>query len=192
MSRHPILFQNRRFSDDRGWFSEIYSAPRFQAAGLDVDFVQDNHSFSVHTGTIRGLHFQTPPHAQGKLVRCTRGSIMDYAVDIRRGSPTYGRYVEAELTAGNGRQLYVPVGFAHAFVTLEPGVEVTYKVTDVYAPGCDAGVIWNDPTIAISWPLPEGGAVLSAKDAVLTTLSDLDSPFAYEGEPLGSLPLVEV
>lgn len=192
MSRHPILFQNRRFSDDRGWFSEVYCAPRFRAAGLDVDFIQDNHSFSVHPGTIRGLHFQTPPHAQGKLVRCTRGSILDYAVDIRRGSPTYGRFVEAELTAGNGRQLYVPVGFAHAFVTLEPDVEVTYKVTDVYAPACDSGVVWNDPDIGIHWTLPASGPVLSAKDAVLTALADLDSPFDYDGEPLGPLTVVEV
>lgn len=192
MSRHPILFQNRRFSDDRGWFSEIYCAPRFRAAGLDVDFVQDNHSFSVHPGTIRGLHFQTPPHAQGKLVRCTRGSILDYAVDIRRGSPTYGRFVEAELTAGNGRQLYVPVGFAHAFVTLEPDVEVAYKVTDVYAPACDAGVVWNDPDIGIAWTLPDSGPVLSAKDAVLPKLADFDSPFDYDGEPLGPLTVVEV
>lgn len=192
MSRHPILFQNRRFSDDRGWFSEVYCAPRFRAAGLDVDFVQDNHSFSVHPGTIRGLHFQTPPHAQGKLVRCTRGSIQDYAVDIRRGSPTYGRFVEAELTAGNGRQLYVPVGFAHAFVTLEPDVEVTYKVTDVYAPACDSGVVWNDPDIGIGWTLPDSGAVLSAKDVVLPKLADLESPFDYDGEPLGPLTVVEV
>lgn len=192
MSRLPILFQNRRFSDDRGWFSEIYCAPRFRAAGLDVDFIQDNHSFSVHPGTIRGLHFQTPPHAQGKLVRCTRGSILDYAVDIRRGSPTFGRFVEAELTAGNGRQLYVPVGFAHAFVTLEPDVEVTYKVTDVYAPACDSGVVWNDPDIGIGWTLPDSGPVLSAKDAVLPALAELDSPFEYDGQPLGPLTVVEV
>lgn len=192
MSRHPILFQNRRFADDRGWFSEIYCAPRFRAAGLDVDFIQDNHSFSVHPGTIRGLHFQAPPHAQGKLVRCTRGSIQDYAVDIRRGSPTFGRYVEATLSADNGRQLYVPVGYAHAFITLEPDVEVAYKVTDVYAPTCDGGVIWNDPEIAIAWPLPAGGPVLSGKDAMLPTLAGLDSPFDYDGEPLGPLTLVEV
>jgi dTDP-4-dehydrorhamnose 3,5-epimerase len=192
MSRHPILFQNRRFSDDRGWFSEVYSEGRFRAAGLDVDFVQDNHSFSVHTGTIRGLHFQKPPHAQGKLVRCTRGSILDYAVDIRHGSPTFAKYVQAELSADNCRQLYVPVGFAHAFVTLEPDVEVTYKVTDVYAPQCDAGLIWNDPAIAITWTLPDSGPVLSAKDAVLPGLAGFDSPFEYDGEPLGPLSVVEV
>lgn len=192
MSRQPILFQNRRFSDDRGWFSETYCAPRFKAAGLDIEFIQDNHSFSVHAGTIRGLHFQAPPHAQGKLVRCTRGSILDYAVDIRRASPTYGHWVEAELSAENGRQLYVPVGFAHGFVTLEPDTEVTYKVTDVYAPQCDAGVIWRDQEIAIQWTLPDSGPILSAKDAALPALSELESPFSYDGEPLGHLTVVEV
>jgi len=177
-----------RFGDDRGWFMEVYSQSKAQAAGIDDIFVQDNQSFSAFEGTIRGLHFQRPPHAQAKLVRCVRGSIMDYAVDIRRGSPTYGQHVSARLTAEGGEQLFVPVGFAHAFVTLEADVEVAYKVTDVYAPDCDGGIVWNDPTIAIDWPLPASGAVLSDKDRVLPTLAEFDSPFAYDGRPLEPLP----
>ncbi len=139
---------------------------------------------SAQVGTIRGIHFQRAPHAQGKLVRCIRGRIMDYAVDLRRGSPTYGRHVSAELSGENGDQLWVPIGFGHAFVTLEPNTEVAYKVTDVYAPDCDGGVIWNDPIIGIEWPIPASGPVLSDKDGKLPTLSDFDSPFDYDGRPL--------
>lgn len=179
-----ILLKPRRFSDDRGWFSETYSRRGAAAAGIPDEFVQDNHSLSRHTGTIRGLHFQTPPHGQGKLVRCTAGRVMDYAVDVRRGSPTYGRFVSAELTAENGWQLWVPVGFAHAFCTLEPDSEVLYKVTDVYAPAHDGGIRWDDPQIGIDWPLPASGPVLSDKDGKLPHLSEFDSPFPYDGEPL--------
>lgn len=179
-----ILLKPRRFGDDRGWFSETYSRRAAEAAGIADEFVQDNHSLSRPAGTIRGLHFQTPPHGQGKLVRCTRGRIMDYAVDIRRGSPTYGRHVAAELTAENGHQLWVPVGFAHAFCTLEPDCEVVYKVTDYYAPQNDGGLRWDDPEIGIAWPLPASGPVLSEKDTKLPTLAEFDSPFAYDGEPL--------
>ena len=179
-----ILLKPRRFADDRGWFSETYTRRAAAAAGIDVEFVQDNHSLSREAGTIRGLHFQTPPHGQGKLVRCTAGRIMDCAVDVRRGSPTYGRHVSAELSAENGHQLYVPVGFAHAFLTIEPDCEVIYKVTDYYAPASDGGVRFDSPEIGIAWPLPPGGAVLSDKDRRLPTLSEFDSPFAYDGEPL--------
>ena len=183
----PALIRPRRFGDARGWFMETYSETSALAAGVDVRFVQDNQSFSATKGTIRGLHFQRPPRAQAKLVRCVRGSIMDYAVDVRRGSPTYGKYVAAELTAEGGEQLFVPVGFAHGFVTLEPDVEIAYKVSDLYAQDCDGGIVWNDPTIGIDWPLPASGAVLSDKDKALPTLVEFDSPFNYDGQPLAPL-----
>ena len=179
-----ILLKPRRFGDDRGWFSETYSRRGAEAVGIADEFVQDNHSLSRGAGTIRGLHFQTPPHGQGKLVRCTRGRIMDYAVDVRRGSPTYGRHVATELTAENGYQLWVPIGFAHAFCTLEADCEVVYKVTEYYAPKNDGGIRWDDPEIGIEWPLPASGPVLSDKDQRLPTLAEFDSPFPYDGEPL--------
>lgn len=184
-----LLLKSRRFGDARGWFMETYSEASALAAGIDVRFVQDNQSFSAFEGTIRGLHYQRPPHAQAKLVRCMRGSIMDYVVDIRRGSPTYGQHVAARLTAEGGEQLFVPVGFAHGFVTLEPDVEVAYKVTDVYAPDCEGGIVWNDPAIGIDWPLPASGPVLSDKDKTLPILAEFDSPFEYDGRPLASLSL---
>jgi dTDP-4-dehydrorhamnose 3,5-epimerase len=136
-------------------------------------------------GTLRGLHFQTPPHAQAKLVRCIRGAIFDVAVDVRNGSPSYGQWVGATLTAENGHQLYIPVGFAHGFVTLVDDSEVTYKVTDIYAPKNDGGIIWRDPDIGIAWPLTTGSEpILSGKDALLGPLKDFSSPFAYDGRPL--------
>jgi dTDP-4-dehydrorhamnose 3,5-epimerase len=176
------LIKPRRFSDDRGWFMETWSRRALASLGIDVDFVQDNHSLSRPVGTVRGLHFQTPPHGQGKLVRCTAGRIMDYAVDIRRGSPTWGRSVGAELSAENGHQLWVPVGFAHAFVTLEPDTEVVYKVTSYYAPAHDGGIRWD--SAGIDWPLPPSGPVLSDKDKALPALDAFETPFAFEGEPL--------
>lgn len=186
----PALLRAPRFGDARGWFMETYSEARARAVGFDVRFVQDNQSFSAQTGTIRGLHFQRPPHAQAKLVRCVRGSIMDYAVDLRRGSPTYGEWVGGKLTAEGGEQLFVPIGFAHGFITLEPDVEVAYKVSDVYAPDCDGGIAWNDPAIGIDWPLPTSGAVLSDKDKALPFLTEFESPFEYDGQPLKPLPAV--
>jgi len=182
------LLQPRRFEDDRGWFSETYSERREGSGGITTRFVQDNQSFSAASGTIRGLHYQRPPHAQAKLVRCLRGSIMDYAVDVRRGSPTYGQHVSARLTAEGGEQLFVPVGFAHGFITLEPDVDVAYKVSDFYAPECEGGVIWNDPTIAIDWLLDGSSPALSQKDLLLPKLADLVSPFEYDGVPLRPLP----
>ena len=181
------LIKTKRFGDDRGWFSETYSEARLAQVGISDRFVQDNQSFSKFAGTIRGIHFQTPPHAQAKLVRCVRGRIIDYAVDLRRGSPTYGHHVAAELTGENGDQLYVPVGFGHAFVTLDADVEVAYKVSDVYAPDCDGGIIWNDATIGLEWPLPANGPTLSAKDERLPTLASFKSPFEYDGNPLLTL-----
>lgn len=178
------LITTRRFDDDRGWFSESYNACAYSGVGLNDVFVQDNHSLSRAIGTVRGLHFQTPTFAQAKLVRCVRGRIFDVAVDVRRGSPTYGRYVSAELTADNGAQLYMPVGFAHAFMTLEPDTEVMYKVTAFYAPQNDGGLRYDDPDIAVAWPLPAEQVVLSPKDAELPLLRDFLSPFDYDGDPL--------
>lgn len=152
--------------------------------GIDSTFVQDNQSYSKYSGTIRGIHFQRPPRAQAKLVRCVKGRILDYAVDLRRGSPTYGHHVCAELSAQNGHQLFVPIGFGHAFVTLEDDTEVAYKVSNVYSPEHDGGIVWNDPALGIDWPLPDGGAVLSAKDQALPLLAQFESPFEYDGNPL--------
>ncbi len=166
---------------------ETYSERAAASHGIQDRFVQDNQSRSIFAGTIRGIHFQKPPHAQAKLVRCLSGAIIDYAVDLRAGSPTYGKWVSAELSAENGRQLYVPVGYGHAFVTLEANTEVTYKVSDIYAQQCEGGLMWDDPDLAISWPLPVGGPTLSAKDLVLETLSNFQSPFEYDGQPMEPL-----
>jgi len=185
------LIGTKRFGDARGWFTETYSIPVFAAMGIACTFVQDNHSLSVPAFTLRGLHFQTPPRGQDKLVRCIRGRIFDVAVDIRNGSPTYGQWVGAELSAENGHQLFIPIGFAHGFVTLEPDCEVTYKCSDTYAPDADGGIRWDDPAIGtggIDWPMPPGNVPeLSAKDAVQPLLADFDSPFPYDGRPLGPL-----
>lgn len=169
----------RRFADDRGWFSESYNQRTLATSGVDLTFVQDNHSYSKYPGTIRGFHFQSPPHAQDKLVRCVRGSIIDIAVDIRAGSPTYAKWVAVTLSGENGDQLFVPVGFAHAFVTLEPDTEVLYKVTEFYSPESDAGIRWDDSTIAFPWKLPLGAPHLSAKDATLPFLQDIRTIFQF-------------
>ena len=165
-----------RFRDHRGFFGETYSRRRYADMGIDVEFVQDNHSLSWAVGTLRGLHFQSPPHAQGKLVRCGRGAIFDVAVDIRRGSPTYGQWEGYELTAENGHQLYVPVGFAHGFVTLKINSEIVYKCTDYYAPEAEGAVRWD--SCGIDWPLC-GNLVLSDKDAIAPALADFDSPLIF-------------
>jgi dTDP-4-dehydrorhamnose 3,5-epimerase len=188
VSAHPVkIITPRRFGDDRGWFSETYNEKSFHALGLDYRFVQDNHSMSRATYTLRGIHFQTPPHGQDKLVRCVRGRILDIAVDLRMGSPTYGKWVGAELSAENGRQLFVPIGFGHAFLTLEPDTEVIYKVTDYYAPECDGGLRWDDPDIGVEWNMTGGEPKLSGKDAILPLLRDFQSPFPYDGSPLAPL-----
>lgn len=179
-----VLITPPRFTDERGWFQETYNQRRAAELGIDVEFVQDNHSLSRPAGTLRGLHFQTPPHGQAKLIRCMRGRILDVTVDVRRGSPTYARWVSVELSAENGAQLFVPVGFAHGFVTLEPDCEVAYKVSDFYAPECDGGIRFDDPDIRLSWPFPADELVLSHKDRALPLLSEFESPFAYDGEPL--------
>ncbi len=176
------LLRPRRFGDHRGYFAETYSTPKFRDAGIDLTFVQDNESMSAEKGTVRGLHFQKPPHAQDKLIRCPQGSILDVALDIRKGSPTYGQHVANVLSEENGDQMLVPKGFAHAFVTLLPDTMVMYKVTDVYAPQCDAGVLWSDPALGIDWQIDPASAILSEKDGKLPTLADFDSPFVYEGD----------
>ncbi len=169
-----------RHGDDRGFFSESWNHAHMARAGITLDFVQDNHSFSAQKGTIRGLHFQSDPHAQDKLVRCGRGSLFDVAVDIRAGSPTYGQWVGETLSFENGRQLLVPRGFVHGFVTLEPNTEIIYKCTDYYAPECDGAVRWNDPDIGIDWPLDGAQPVLSEKDAKASLLADFKTPFTYQ------------
>jgi dTDP-4-dehydrorhamnose 3,5-epimerase len=171
----------KRFGDARGYFSEIWSDYLFREKVADVAFVQDNQSKSTKKGTVRGLHFQKPPFAQGKLVRVVRGSILDIAVDIRTGSPNYGRHVAVKLDAIEGAQLWVPPGFLHGFCTLEDSTEVFYKVTAYYSANHDAGVFWNDPALGIDWPVDVASAVLSEKDQRLPRLSDLPDLFAYEG-----------
>ncbi len=171
-----------RFGDARGWFSETWNGPKLAAAGVGIDWVQDNHSMSAAPGTLRGLHYQRPPHAQDKLVRCSRGAILDVAVDVRKGSPDFGRWVAVELTAENGRQLLVPRGFLHGFVTRAPDTEVQYKCSDVYAPDCDGAVRWDDPDLGIDWGLA-APPVLSAKDAAAPLLRDWQSPFVWEAAP---------
>ena len=182
------LISPRRFGDERGWFVETYNSEKYALLGVGVQFKQDNHSLSRSPWVLRGLHFQTPPRGQDKLVRCVRGRIWDVAVDVRKHSPTFGQWVAAELSAENGHQLFVPVGFAHGFLTLEPDTEVEYKVSDLYEPECDGGLIWNDPTLAVAWPLDGAAPVLSDKDTRLPALADFDSPFVYDGDPLSPLP----
>lgn len=181
------LIKPRRFADDRGWFSETYNERTYAGLGVTVAFRQDNHSLSRSAGVLRGLHFQRPPHVQAKLVRCIRGAIWDVAVDIRKGSPTFGQFVAAQLTGENGWQLFVPAGFAHGFLTLQPDTEVEYKVSDFYAPECDGGVIWNDPDLAVPWPLAEAAPILSDKDQKLPRLGEIENPFSYDGIPLAPL-----
>lgn len=167
----------RRFADARGFFSETWNAATLRAAGIDLGFVQDNHSYSAQAGTVRGLHYQAPPQAQAKLVRVARGAVRDVAVDVRAGSPTYGHWVAEELSAENGAQLLVPVGFLHGFVTLTPDTDVIYKVTAPYAPECDGAVRFDDPDLGIDWGIAPGAAVLSDKDARAPAFRDFKSPF---------------
>ena len=172
-----MILTPARFGDARGFFSESWNARRMAEAGLDLDFVQDNHSLSETPGTLRGLHYQSPPHDQAKLVRCGRGALYDVAVDIRRGSPTYGHWVGVDLSFDNGRQLLVPAGFLHGFVTRTPMTEVIYKCSDFYAPECDGAVAWD--SCGIDWGLTD--PLLSEKDAGAVPLAAFESPFTWEG-----------
>lgn len=171
------LIEPVRHGDSRGYFAETYNKRSFSDAGIDLEFVQDNHSLSELPGTIRGLHYQLPPYAQDKLLRVVRGAVFDVAVDIRRGSPTFGQHVCAIISAERGNQILVPQGFAHGFCTLEPATEVTYKVTNYYSPECDRGISWDDPELGIEWPLPLAGAVLSERDRHHPRLRDATDLF---------------
>lgn len=176
-----VIITPRRFGDARGWFMETFNAPRMAEAGLALNWVQDNQSFSAAKGTLRGLHYQRSPHAQDKLVRCSRGALLDVAVDFRAGSPTFGKWVSVELTAENGRQLLVPKGFLHGFVTLTDDTEVQYKCTDVYAPDCDGAVRWDDPELGIDWGTT--APILSEKDAKAPLLKEAPRPFTWGVAP---------
>lgn len=182
----------RRIEDDRGWFSETWNRTRLEAAGISVSFCQDNQSLSRPAGTLRGLHFQAPPFAQTKLVRCIRGRIFDVAVDIRADSPTFGQWSSVELSADNGKQLLIPVGYAHGFLTLEPDCEIAYKVDAHYSAECDGGIAWNDPAIGIDWPLGAMNPLLSVKDQALPRLETLVTYFPYDGNPLGAIEEIQV
>ena len=175
-----VIIEPQVFGDARGWFMESWSAKKMEDGGIHVAFVQDNHSFSAQKGTLRGLHYQLNPMAQAKLLRASRGAIFDVAVDVRRGSPTYAQWVGVELSAENYRQLFIPRGFAHGFITLTDNVEVQYKADNLYAPDCDGNIRWDDPAIGVAWPLTP--TVLSEKDAnapLLAERSELN--FVYEG-----------
>ncbi|WP_061809052.1 dTDP-4-dehydrorhamnose 3,5-epimerase [Rossellomorea vietnamensis] len=173
-----VIVEPNVFGDHRGWFMETYNEANLLKAGINIKFVQDNQSFSAAKGTLRGLHYQLDPKAQTKLVRCTRGAIYDVAVDIRKGSPTYGQWFGIELTEQNKKQLLIPKGFAHGFMTLTENVEVQYKVDELYAPECDRGIIWDDPTIGIKWPM-DIDPILSGKDEKAPTLNNAENNFSY-------------
>jgi dTDP-4-dehydrorhamnose 3,5-epimerase len=170
-----LLIEPVRHGDSRGFFSEVWSRAAFAAHGIDPGFVQDNHAYSAAPFVLRGLHFQRPPSAQGKLIRVARGAILDVAVDLRHGSPTYGQHVAAELSAANWRQMWVPRGFAHGYLTLEPDTEVLYKTDAPYDRAADAGIAWDDPALGIAWPV--ASPVLSEKDRSAARLADIPPPF---------------
>ena len=171
----------RRFGDDRGFFSESWNRDSWREAGIDLEFTQDNHSLSAQAGVLRGLHFQAPPRAQDKLVRVVTGSVLDVAVDARKGSPRYGEWVAVEISAEKGNQLLVPKGFLHGFLTLTPDTHFLYKCTDTYAPDSEGAVIWNDPDLGIEWGIEETKVTLSEKDKVAQSFANFDSPFVFEG-----------
>jgi dTDP-4-dehydrorhamnose 3,5-epimerase len=174
-----VIIEPQVFGDNRGWFMETWTKEKFEREGINIDFVQDNQSYSAVKGTLRGLHFQTDPRSQTKLLRCTRGEILDVAVDLRRGSPTYKKWVSVKLTAENKKQFLMPKGMAHGFVTLTDDVEVQYKVDDYYAPECDRSVRFDDPEIGVDWGVKD--PVLSQKDLKAPLLKDSDVNFTYKG-----------
>jgi len=175
-----LILEPRRFTDARGWFCETWNRATLRGHGIDLDFVQDNHSFSHAPGTVRGLHYQAPPHAQAKLVRCTGGVILDVAVDARPGSATFGRWFGVGLSAENGLQLLIPAGFLHGFVTRSAGAEVAYKCTAAYAPDADGAVRFDDPDLGIDWGIAPRDAILSDKDRAAPLWRDWANPFGTE------------
>jgi len=177
-----VLLTPKKHGDYRGFFSEVYNKKALAAAGIEIDFVQDNHAYSAEKGVVRGLHFQTPPFAQDKLVRVVRGAVFDVAVDLRRGSPTYGKHVSVVLSAEAWNQILVPIGFAHGLVMMEPDTEVIYKVSNYYSAEHDKGLLWNDPALGIEWPVGEDEATLSAKDKVQPRLAELPPYFYFDPE----------
>jgi len=168
-----------KFGDERGFFSETYNQRAFNEAGIEATFIQDNHSLSRDIGVLRGLHYQKPPFAQDKLVRVLKGRILDVAVDLRKNSPTFGQHVTAELSADNWTQIFVPIGFAHGFVTLEPNTEVTYKVSNFYSPEHENGIIWNDESLSIDWPIDPEEIQLSGKDTELPSFREAQSTLPF-------------
>jgi dTDP-4-dehydrorhamnose 3,5-epimerase len=177
-----LLVRVQRHDDARGYFMESYNRARYAEVGIRCEFVQDNRSLSKRRGTVRGLHFQHPPHAQAKLVSVVAGAVFDVAVDLRRNSPTFGRWCGTTLSAAGAEQIFIPRGFAHAFCTLEDNTEVAYKVDGYYSAACDSGLRWNDPDLAIDWPVAPDAAVLSDKDSKLPGFAGFNSPFSYRGE----------
>ncbi len=171
------ILKPKKHGDHRGFFSETYNKQTLANLGIHLEFVQDNHSLSAEQGTLRGLHFQTPPFAQDKLVRVVHGSILDVAVDLRKNSPTFGKHITATLSAKDWNQILVPIGFAHAICTLEPDTEIIYKVTNYYSPKNDKGLLWNDPSLGIKWPFAESEMILSDKDKTQPLFKDLDFYF---------------
>jgi dTDP-4-dehydrorhamnose 3,5-epimerase len=187
----PRLIVPKRHPDARGWFAETFHEARLRALGIDCRFVQDNQSYSKRAGTLRGMHFQAPPFEQAKLISVLRGRALDVAVDVRRGSPTFGKHVSAELSAETGCQLYIPAGFAHGVLTLENDVVQNYKVSGYYAAAHEGGIRWDDPDVGVAWPIDSGDIILSDKDRRLPLLKEFDSPFAYDGAPLQPLSAPE-
>jgi dTDP-4-dehydrorhamnose 3,5-epimerase len=173
-----ILLSPKKHEDDRGYFQEIYSKEEYKKLGINVDFVQDNHSVSIQAGTLRGLHFQSTPNAQAKLVRCGKGSLYDVAVDIRHNSPTFGKWEGYTLSEHNCHQLYIPVGFAHGFISLEPNTEIIYKCSDYYNNDMEGSILWCDEDINITWPISKK-PILSEKDSMAPKLDDIQSPFIF-------------
>jgi dTDP-4-dehydrorhamnose 3,5-epimerase len=183
----PRILVPKRHLDDRGWFSETFHEKRLCDLGIPCHFVQDNQSCSTRAGTLRGFHFQIPPAAQAKLVSVVRGRIIDVAVDLRCGSPTFGKHVAAEISDVSNHQVYIPVGFAHGLLTLDNETQVFYKVSDFYSPSHERGIRWDDPDIGFAWPIPPAAMTISEKDRALPSLKDFESPFAYDGHPLAAM-----
>ena len=183
----PQIIIPKRHIDDRGWFGETFRESRLREIGIHCRFVQENQSYSKNIGTLRGMHFQVLPRAQAKLVTVLQGRILDVAVDIRHNSPTYGKFVSAELSASSGQQMYIPAGFAHGFLTLEDDVTVLYKVSDYYAPEHEHGIRWNDPQVAVQWPIADVNLKLSDRDKGLPLLKEFSSPFEYDGTIFNTL-----